>query len=317
MKERTDAWEIRACSPNRAVHPRQPAGRADLVQAERHAPAQHRHRVPPGWRGGHLHHGEPDEVQEPAPRPSLLGAGLSRRLVVGVPGVRGQGGSHPLRKHRPRGTPQGPPIHLQRHHAAAQRGLGRVRPDHGGRQARRDDPAARPCVRHSPGPHARGREEIGGVHAARLRPLDAMADALKSALDRMELNELMNRYAASIDLRDWTRLRSVFVDGEIEADFTTMGVRQVFRGPAEAWVDLVRQTITGFDATQHFFANHSAEVEGDRAVDTRYMQARHQLGDAHYTIGGYYTGQMLRTAAGWRVARYTLTVTFTDGERRA
>ena len=74
-----------------------------------------------------------------------------------------------------------------------------------------------------------------------------MADALKSALDRMELNELMNRYAASIDLRDWTRLRSVFVDGEIEADFTSMGVKQVFRGPAE--------------------------VEGDRAVDTRYMQA--------------------------------------------
>jgi hypothetical protein len=143
-----------------------------------------------------------------------------------------------------------------------------------------------------------------------------MADALKSVLDRMELNELMNRYAASIDLRDWTRLRSVFVDGEIEADFTSMGVKQVFRGPAEAWVDLVRQTITGFDATQHFFANHSADVDGDRAVDTRYMQARHQFGDAHYTIGGYYTGQMLRRAAGWRVARYTLTVTFTDGERR-
>ena len=72
----------------------------------------------------------------------------------------------------------------------------------------------------------------------------------------------MNRYAASIDLRDWARLRSVFADGEIEADFTSMGVKQVFRGPAERWVDAVRQTITGFDATQHFFANHSAEVDG-------------------------------------------------------
>ena len=61
---------------------------------------------------------------------------------------------------RPRDAPQGPPPHLQRHHAAAQRGLGRVRPDHGGRQARRDDPAARPRVRHGPGPHARGAEKI-------------------------------------------------------------------------------------------------------------------------------------------------------------
>ena len=139
---------------------------------------------------------------------------------------------------------------------------------------------------------------------------------MTSVLDRMELNEVMNRYAASIDLRDWSRLRSVFVDGEIEADFTSMGVKQVFHGQAEAWVDLVRQTIVGFDATQHFFANHSADIDGDRALDTRYMQARHQLGDDHYTIGGYYTGQMLRTAAGWRIARYKLTVTFSDGERR-
>ena len=72
----------------------------------------------------------------------------------------------------------------------------------------------------------------------------------------------------------------MFADGEIEADFTSMGVKQVFRGPAERWVDTVRQTITGFDATQHFFANHSAEVDGARAVDTRYMQgappARHR-----------------------------------------
>lgn len=143
-----------------------------------------------------------------------------------------------------------------------------------------------------------------------------MTDTVRTLLDRLDCQEVMNRYAASIDLRDWARLGTVFADGPIEADFTTMGVKQVFRGPAGDWIEAVRQTITGFDATQHFFANHSAEVDGDRAVDTRYMQARHQMGDAHYTIGGYYTGQMLRTAAGWRVARYTLTVTFTDGERR-
>ena len=38
-----------------------------------------------------------------------------------------------------------------------QRGLGRVRPHRGRRQARRDGAAARPRVRHSPGPHARRR----------------------------------------------------------------------------------------------------------------------------------------------------------------
>ena len=46
------------------------------------------------------------------------------------------------------------------------------------------------------------------------------------------------------------------------------------------------------------------------------MQARHQLGPEHYTIGGYYIGHMVRTPEGWRIARYKLTVTFTDGDRR-
>ena len=142
-----------------------------------------------------------------------------------------------------------------------------------------------------------------------------MTDALMSLLGRVELAELMNRYAAAIDLRDWPRLRTVFADGAIEADFTSLGVKEVFRGPADRWIETVRQTIDGFDATQHFFANHSAEIDGDRAVDTRYMQARHQLDGAYYTVGGYYTTDAIRTPAGWRIARYRLTVTFTDGDR--
>jgi hypothetical protein len=46
------------------------------------------------------------------------------------------------------------------------------------------------------------------------------------------------------------------------------------------------------------------------------MQARHQFGAEHYTIGGYYTGHMVRTTHGWRIATYKLTVTFSDGNRR-
>jgi hypothetical protein len=46
------------------------------------------------------------------------------------------------------------------------------------------------------------------------------------------------------------------------------------------------------------------------------MQARHQLGAEHYTIGGYYTSHMVRTPKGWRIASYKLTVTFSDGDRR-
>ena len=145
--------------------------------------------------------------------------------------------------------------------------------------------------------------------------MDAPA-ALRALLDRAELEELMNCYAASIDGRDWSRLRTVFADGEIEADFTSLGTKAPFRGPPDAWVEVVRQTIAGFDATQHLFANHQATVEGDRAVVTRYMQARHVLGNAHYTVGGTYTTHAVRAAGGWRIARYALAISFRDGDRR-
>jgi hypothetical protein len=134
--------------------------------------------------------------------------------------------------------------------------------------------------------------------------------------DRVALEELMNRYALGIDTRDWASLESVFLDGDIEADFTSMRVKEPYRGPARGWIGLLRDTIMGFDATQHFFANHLAEIDGDTANDIRYMQARHVLGGAYYTIGGYYTGRMQRTAAGWRIARYKLHISFTEGDRR-
>ena len=134
--------------------------------------------------------------------------------------------------------------------------------------------------------------------------------------DRTALEELMNRYALGIDTRDWASLARVFLDGGIEADFTSMRVKAPYRGPAQGWIALLRDTITGFDATQHFFANHLCAIDGDVADDTRYMQARHVLGGAYYTIGGYYTGRMQRTPAGWRIARYKLHISFTEGDRR-
>jgi hypothetical protein len=72
-----------------------------------------------------------------------------------------------------------------------------------------------------------------------------MSDPVRALLDRQELCELMNHYAAAMNLHDWARLRAVFAAGQIEADFTSMGVRQIFRGPADEWVEGAEQPARG------------------------------------------------------------------------
>lgn len=146
-----------------------------------------------------------------------------------------------------------------------------------------------------------------------------MTDAtLRLLMDRAETSDLLHRYATAVDRRDWALLRRCFAD-EIEADFRSFGVREVFRGPADAWVALVRSTIDGCDQTQHQSSNHVHEIDGDLARVTSYVRAEHVLinaqGDNHYTVAGWYDHALVRTGEGWRIARYTLHVTSSHGNR--
>lgn len=146
-----------------------------------------------------------------------------------------------------------------------------------------------------------------------------MPDAkLRMLLDRAEISDLLHRYATAVDRRDWALLRDCFAE-EIEADFRSFGVREVFRGPADDWVGLVRSTIDGCDATQHQSSNHVFEIEGDHARVTSYVRAEHVLindrGDNYYTVAGWYDHALVRTADGWRIVGYTLHVSSSHGNR--
>lgn len=139
------------------------------------------------------------------------------------------------------------------------------------------------------------------------------------ALARLETADVAHAYAAAVDGKDWALLRSVFAD-EIEADFRSFGARETFRGPADAWVAAVRETIAGMDATQHLMANHRHEFAGpDACVMTSYMRAEHVLindrGDDSYTVGGHYVWRLTRADGAWRVASYALTVAWARGNR--
>lgn len=164
---------------------------------------------------------------------------------------------------------------------------------------------------------------------------------LQLLLDRAAISDVVHAYATGLDRRDWTLFRSIFID-TIEMDFRSVGLRAGSYDAGE-WVRDAARLFAGFAATQHTSTNHVHDVRGDRATCTSNMQAEHfvarestpgepssrepnsgepnsrepnyKLADAEdrWTIGGYYTNELVRTADGWKLAKVTLIVTWQTG----
>jgi hypothetical protein len=105
-------------------------------------------------------------------------------------------------------------------------------------------------------------------------PIDE--DKLQSLLDRAAISDVQLRYATAVDTRYWPLFRSCFID-EIETDFSSADGRPPPRTKADDWVELVRRTIGGMQATQHLITNQVITLEGDQATCVAYVQARHHF----------------------------------------
>ena len=131
--------------------------------------------------------------------------------------------------------------------------------------------------------------------------------------DRLEILDVLNRYAHALDSRDWDLLRSCFTPDAV-ADYLDLG--GVNEG-VEAIVALCRGALDGLDASQHLIGSPLAEVEGDTATARCYLQAQHVFrgapGGDHYLVGGTYVDRLVRTDDGWRIEHRTLHATWTDG----
>ncbi|MDE0943081.1 MAG: nuclear transport factor 2 family protein [Alphaproteobacteria bacterium] len=141
-------------------------------------------------------------------------------------------------------------------------------------------------------------------------------------LDRADISQVLYTYATGVDTRDFDLLASCFTE-DLEADFRSFGSREIIKG-RDNWLPIIRGTIEGLDATQHLTGNHVITVDGDSATLVAYLQALHRLdtarSDPEYTIGGYYTCDMVRGDdsrhnGGWRMRRYSLQVTWHRGNR--
>ncbi|MDP7737713.1 nuclear transport factor 2 family protein [Mycobacterium paragordonae] len=122
--------------------------------------------------------------------------------------------------------------------------------------------------------------------------------------DRQDICELLVRYATGIDRRDWPLFRTVFTD-DCELDYGEIGS---WRG-VDAVTDFMEKVHAMAGHTLHRLSNQAVAVDGDKAVARTYVDALIMAADNQSGVNGigFYDDEIVRTSAGWRIARRRFT----------
>ncbi|MGZ4694215.1 MAG: nuclear transport factor 2 family protein [Acidimicrobiales bacterium] len=121
---------------------------------------------------------------------------------------------------------------------------------------------------------------------------------LQSVHDKIEIHELLARYARGVDSKDWELWKSVFTP-DATLDYSSAGAAVGTRDEVAAWLE---QGLSVVPMTQHFITNIEVDLDGDRAMVRAMFYNPMQLPgmDEQSYCGGYYTHELVRTPAGWK-----------------
>ena len=124
---------------------------------------------------------------------------------------------------------------------------------------------------------------------------------LQVVLDKIEIQELLYRYARAADSKDWDLYRSVFTP-DASLDYSSAGAAVGSRDEVAAWLE---QGLSVVPMTQHYVTNIEIDLDGDRAeVRAMFYNPMQLPGMAEMsTCGGYYHHELVRTSDGWRSRR--------------
>ncbi len=125
---------------------------------------------------------------------------------------------------------------------------------------------------------------------------------LQAIADRIEIDDLLVRYATAIDTKDWDLLASCFTPDAF-IDYTSAGGIKGIFPEVHQWL---AQVLVAFPMTQHLITNRAVTVDGDLATSrSAFFNPMGLPGDAGGLVlffeGGYYNDKLVRTAAGWRI----------------
>ena len=119
--------------------------------------------------------------------------------------------------------------------------------------------------------------------------------------DKLEIRELLYRYARSLDTKDWALLASVFTP-DAELDYTSVDGPKGSRDEVVAWLE---SALNPVPMTQHFITNVEIDLDRDcatiRAMFYNPMQLPGITGLCY--CGGNYFHDVVRTPEGWKSVR--------------
>ena len=121
--------------------------------------------------------------------------------------------------------------------------------------------------------------------------------------DRIEIDDVLTRYATAVDTRDWNLYQTVFTADAL-IDYTSSGG---IRGGVAEMTKWLSDALSIFSMSQHLVTNRDIQVAGDTATSRSYfynpMGRTKRDGTLELMfVGGFYRDQLRRTADGWRIA---------------
>lgn len=132
----------------------------------------------------------------------------------------------------------------------------------------------------------------------------------RTLADRIEITDLLTRYATAVDGKDWPLYRSVFTT-DAQIDYSTAGGPT---GDVDAVVAGLIEQLQLFTRTQHFISNIAVELDGDTAkVRAMFFNPMIVSPGKQFTCGGWYNHDLVRTPDGWRSARLVEEAAWFDG----
>jgi hypothetical protein len=122
-------------------------------------------------------------------------------------------------------------------------------------------------------------------------------------VDRLEIHDVLVRYADAIDHRRWEDLDKVFTEDALLDYRSAGGIRGSFE-EVRAWLSRV---LTVFSWTQHLVVNHCIDLAPGADVATSHAIFHNPNGaevDGRpwlFVVGGAYHDRLVRTGQGWRI----------------